>query len=76
MPGGTQAAALPGNNPERAKLIRDEDGQEIRRHAARAEEIASRTADSFVAEQTRSLALAIRAQADLTKKNKKKNKKK
>jgi hypothetical protein len=50
--------------------------KQFRRYAARAEKIASRTADSFVAEQTRSLALAFRAQAEVMKKNKKKKNKK
>ena len=50
--------------------------KQFRKYAARAEQIASRTADSLVAEQTRSLALAFRAQADAMKKNKKKKSKK
>jgi len=49
--------------------------KQFRRYAAKAEKVASRTADSFVAEQTRNLALAFRDQADVMRKNKKKKKK-
>jgi hypothetical protein len=47
----------------------------IRRQAVTAERVATHTADTFVANQMRSLALAFRAQADVLKKKKKKKKK-
>jgi hypothetical protein len=45
----------------------------IRKQATTAERVATRTADAFVADQMKSLAEAFRAQADVLKKKKKKN---
>jgi hypothetical protein len=47
----------------------------IRRQAAAAERVAATTADTFVANEMRSLAQAFRSQADVLKKKKKKKKK-
>jgi hypothetical protein len=47
----------------------------IRRQAATAERVAANTADTFVADQMKSLAQAFRTQAEIIKKNKKKKKK-
>ncbi len=47
----------------------------IRRQAVTAERAAARTADTFVANQMRSLAQAFRIQAEIIKKKKKKKKK-
>ena len=46
----------------------------IRRQAATAERVAANTADTFVADQMKSLAQAFRTQAEIIKKNKKKKK--
>jgi hypothetical protein len=47
----------------------------IRKQAVTAERVAANTADTFVADQMKSLAQAFRAQAEIIKKNKKKKKK-
>jgi hypothetical protein len=47
----------------------------IRQQAATAERVAASTADSYVANQMKSLAQAFRTQAEIIKKNKKKKKK-
>ena len=47
----------------------------IRKQAIAAERVATRTADTFVADQMKTLAEAFRAQADVLKKRKKKKKK-
>jgi hypothetical protein len=47
----------------------------IRRQAATAERVAASTADTYVADQMKSLAQAFRTQAEIIKKNKKKKKK-
>ena len=47
----------------------------IRKQAATAERVAASTADTFVANQMRSLAQAFRSQADIIKKKNKKKKK-
>ena len=47
----------------------------IRRQAATAERVAANAADTFVADQMKSLAQAFRTQAEIIKKNKKKKKK-
>lgn len=49
--------------------------KQIRKQAMAAERAAAETADSFVAEQMKSLALAFRAQAEILKRKKKKKKK-
>jgi hypothetical protein len=49
--------------------------KEIKKQAMTAERVATRAADSFVADQMKSLALAFRAQADVLKRKKKKKKK-
>lgn len=46
----------------------------IRRQAVTAERVAASTADTFVANQMKSLAQAFRTQAEIIKKNKKKKK--
>jgi hypothetical protein len=46
----------------------------IRRQATTAERVASRTANTIVADQMKNLAEAFRAQADVLKKKKKKKK--
>ena len=48
----------------------------IRRQAATAERVAVSTADTYVANQMRSLAQAFRTQAEIIKKNKNKKKRK
>ena len=50
-------------------------GKAIRQQAATAERVAANTADTFVANQMKSLAQAFRSQAEIIKKNKKKKKK-
>ena len=47
----------------------------IRKQARTAEQAATHAADSFAAEQMKSLALAFRAQADVLKRKKKKKRK-
>jgi hypothetical protein len=47
----------------------------IRKQAVAAERVATQTADTFVADQMKTLAGAFRAQANVIKKNKKKKKK-
>ena len=47
----------------------------IRQQAATAERVAASTADTYVADQMKSLAQAFRTQAEIIKKNKKKKKK-
>ena len=47
----------------------------IRKQAATAERVAASTADTFVANQMRSLAQAFRSQAEIIKKKNKKKKK-
>ena len=47
----------------------------IRQQAATAERVAAQTADTFVADQMKTLAGAFRAQADMLKRKKKKKKK-
>jgi|GraSoiStandDraft_30_1057271.scaffolds.fasta_scaffold213496_2 hypothetical protein len=46
----------------------------IRKQAVTAEKVAAQTADTFVADQMKSLAEAFRAQAEVLKKKKKKKK--
>jgi hypothetical protein len=58
----------------RAGLDIHEDGQG-NSQAATAERVAANTADTFVADQMKSLAQAFRTQAEIIKKNKKKKKK-
>ena len=48
----------------------------IRQQAATAERVAVNTADTYVADQMRTLAQAFKIQAEIIKKNKKKKKKK
>ena len=48
----------------------------IRQQAATAERVAANTADSYVADQMKSLAQAFRTQAEIIKKQKKQKKKK
>jgi hypothetical protein len=49
--------------------------KEIRKQAMTAENVATQTADTVVANQMKSLALAFQAQADILKRKKKKKKK-
>ena len=48
----------------------------IRQQAVTAERVAANTADTYVADQMKSLAQAFRTQAEIIKKNKKQKKKK
>jgi hypothetical protein len=63
------------NNFKSGKLTWMGTTKAIRKQAATAERVATQTADSFVADQMKSLADAFRAQADVLKRKKKKKKK-
>ena len=68
------ASLCSGNHAKIRKLLPYEDGQG-NPQAATAERVAVNTADTYVANQMRTLAQAFRTQAEIIKKNKKKKKK-
>jgi hypothetical protein len=69
------ASRCSGNHAKIRKLTPYKDGKAIRQQAATAERVAVNTADTYVANQMRTLAQAFRTQAEIIKKKKKKKKK-
>ena len=69
------ASRCSGNHAKIRKLPPMKMAKAIRQQAATAERVAVNTADTYVANQMRTLAQAFRTQAEIIKKNKKKKKK-
>jgi len=68
-------ACRSGNYGKAGKLTGMKMAKAIRQQAATAERVAVNTADTYVANQMRTLAQAFKIQAEIIKKNKKKKKK-
>ena len=68
-------AGCSGNQVKAGTLTVMKMAKAIRQQAATAERVAVNTADTYVADQMRTLARAFKIQAEIIKKNKKKKKK-
>jgi hypothetical protein len=73
--GKATATRCSGNHVKIRKLPPMKMAKAIRQQAATAERVAVNTADTYVADQMRTLAQAFRTQAEIIKKNQKKKKK-